>query len=231
MNFSEQDFLEFTQNFSSAINFIFELILSLFDYIREIHFLYIFMFFLVFLCVAYGVGWLVLEVSPYGRISNPYNVISSKKLGGVSDLFSIARKVKRNKDLQESEAQKINERLIREHENQQKASAFFDNNPHSYKVSIDGKTYWRDDWFNKRWDKDGEIKAVVHYEKDSSGRLKEKYTSYTSRSDYSGKVSDVSFDVGLAVNQSRENRKNFGSMKRRGNRYVDVSKEDNSENN
>lgn len=231
MNFSEKDFFDFIRDFSSAIEFILNLILSLFDYIREIHFLYIFMFFLVFLCVAYGVGWLVLEVSPYGRISNPYNVISSKKLGGLSDLFSIARKVKHNKDLQESETQKINERLIREHENQQKASSFFDNNPHSYKISIDGKTYWRDDWFNKRWDKDGEIKKVVHYEKDASGRLKEKYTSYTSRSDYSGKVSDISFDVGRAVNQSKENRKNFGSMKRRGNKYVDVSKEDNSDDN
>ena len=231
MNFSENDFLNFILDFSSALNFIFELILSLFDYIREIHFLYIFMFFLVFLCVAYGVGWLVLEVSPYGRISNPYNVISSKKLGGVSDLFSIAKKVKRSKEFQESEAQKINEKLIREHENQQKASAFFYNNPHSYKISIDGKTYWRDDWFNKRWDKDGEIKQVIHYEKDNTGQLKEKYTSYTSRSDYSGKVSDVSFDVVQAVNQSRENRKNFGNMKRRGNKYVDVTKDESSDDN
>lgn len=230
-SFSNNDFLNFFDSIVNAFSFILHSLSDLLNKISSISFLYIFICLIVMLCISYGVGWLVLEVSGFARVSNPYSVISSKKLGGVSDLFSIAKKVKRSKELQESEAQKINEKLIREHENQLKASAFFDNNPHSYKISIDGKTYWRDDWFNKRWDKDGEIKQVIHYEKDNTGQLKEKYTSYTSRSDYSGKISDVSFDVGRAEKRARRHTVNFGNLKRVGNKYVDVTEDESSDDN
>lgn len=78
------------------------------------------------------------------------------------------------------EEQKALENKHRIHEaNQAKANAYFNNNPHAFKINIDGETFWRKDWEKYRWDKDGLLRTTTTFARQGT-KLVVKNVSYHS---------------------------------------------------
>lgn len=167
------EWLEAETALTQAFNFIFDTLQQLFSAIFKNWLFFVPLFLFLLLSVMYFVGWLIMESSQYaggspfanpnrqfGRMANPNRQYETNM-----PLWSALGKKaiwKYRQNQREQERQAI------ETANSKLADEFFHNNPNAYRINIDGKTFWRDDWQNHRWDKDGRMRHTVTYKRDGN---------------------------------------------------------------
>lgn len=174
--FSFEAFKSFLQSFKNCFDFLTNSLNGLINVIRSYPLFFIPLFLFLLLGVAFWVGWLILEASnyaggsefanPYKSFANPNRFIANPnrqfetKMPLWSSLGRSALwRYRQNKIQAERQAEK--DKIIAL--NQKKADEFFAYNPYSYRLNIDGYTFWREGFEHKRWDKDGKMRYVTHF--------------------------------------------------------------------
>ena len=165
------DWSIFDNSIVPAFQFIFTTIQQLFSAIFKQRFIFIPLFLILLLSVMGFVGWLIMESAQYvggsnyanpnrqfGRMANPNRQYETKM-----PLWSA---IGRNAIYKHKQNQREQEKQAIEAANSQLAEEFFHNNPNAYKINIDGKTFWREDWQKHRWDKDGRMRHTISYKRE-----------------------------------------------------------------
>lgn len=169
--FSFETFSSFLQSFDSCFTFLINSLNGLTNVIRSHPLFFIPLFLFLLLGVSFWVGWVIIEASNYAGgseyanpnkfFSNPNRQFETKMPLWSSIGRSALWRYRQNKIQEERQAEK--DKIIAL--NQKKADEFFHNNPNSYRLNIDGHTFWREGFENYRWDKDGRMRHTIHFKR------------------------------------------------------------------
>lgn len=176
-DFSFDSLQSFLTSWRSAITWLFQCIVGVFDVIKSSPLYYMPLFLVCIIGIVGGIALLIFDVSNRGYSQHHTSPLKNEYLGGrlsygyinSSPLFPTFinnyKKKKRQKAIVDIKAQEAYERIVEEQaaledshrlysENQLKALEFFKHNPGRYKVTIDKMDFYNDEkgpWYLKTY--------------------------------------------------------------------------------
>ncbi len=201
--FTREAIAKFFESFIEALFFLSEIFINFITFIRSTPMIYFPMLAIALFIVLIIMVSVIISISDsaYGTPINTRNIYYpikikqfnnpnkyySTTIPAVNQIWRLHNKNKRNKLIEEEKEAKNQERMRLFEEGQALANTYFENNPNSFRISINGFSYFRDGWQNKNWSpsKDGKIRQTVYYRYNNEiGGLYETHTSYYETSDY-----------------------------------------------
>lgn len=156
---------QFLDDLTVGLRFFLNTVQSFFtDVVFTKPLLYVPLILFLLLGVLGFVGWLIMEsaqysggssfASPYKFFANPNRQYETKMPLWTSFGLSWFRKrdnAKREKEKVQDALDRIEIQSAIYRQNKAKADEYFRNNPNSFKINIDGTSFWREDWEKQHW--------------------------------------------------------------------------------
>lgn len=180
-DFSFDSLQSFLTSWRSAITWLFQCIVGVFDVIKSSPLYYIPLLLVCIIGIVGGIALLIFDISDRGYSQNLFSSLKNEYLGNrlnygyinsspfFPTFINNYKKRKRQQEIENQKAQEAYERVVEEQaalenghrlyiENQKKAAEFFKHNPGRYKVTIDKMDFYNDDkapWYMKKYSYNG----------------------------------------------------------------------------
>lgn len=185
--FSKEQFDNFISILKECFSFIADLLDGFFVVLRTHSILFVPLLLAVLLVSAFVVGFIILSVSDkaYGiKFQNP-NKYYLTSFPAINHIWSMSKKFIKTNINERNKIAELNRKMATDEESLKYANRFFEHNPWAYRITLNGRTYFRPGWSEVNWRK--------------------------GKAEYIKK--EVSFDIDKAVQKSKVNRADFGDPK------------------